>query len=82
MVGGSDDGRQEIALDEEEYDGEENGADLGPSTSGVDDRAQNVFGQKDETPDANFPASNAETNSPALSKFVRLCLEDFLLHQI
>ena len=51
VTGASDEGRQEIALDEDEYEGDENTSDLGcqATISGADERLRNSSDSKDDT---------------------------------
>ena len=67
ITGISDDGRQEIALDEDEYDGDENGSDLGVVPSG-EERLQGDVDSKGEVTDTG--SSNAVTAGNAMASSI------------
>ena len=67
ITGISDDGRQEIALDEDEYDGDENGSDLGVVPSG-EERLQSDVESKGEVTDKG--SSNAATAGNAIASSI------------
>ena len=68
VVAGSDEGRQEIALDEDEYEGDENGSELGghAATPSGDERPRSGVDVKDDAVDSDSTGSVA-ANSVATS---------------